>query len=77
MFRTKLTKRESMEALRDLGEPKCLHQVTLCFSGLKFAKMQLEFNRPIDRSEFKDLENYLLEQYRPIFKGLTKVIVHN
>jgi hypothetical protein len=75
MFRTKLTKRE--EALRDLDEPKYLHQVTLCFGGLKFAKIQLELNRPLDRSEFKDLENYLLEQYRPIFKGLIKVIVHN
>jgi len=75
MFRTELTRKE--EALRDLGEPKYFHQVTLCFGGLKFAKMRIKFNRPLDRSEFKDLENYLLEQYRPIFKGLTKVIVHN
>ena len=76
-FRTKLNKRESAEALKNLGKPKCSHQVTLCFGGLKFVRTQVELERVVFRDELKDLGEYILEQFKPIFKGLTKVIVHN
>jgi hypothetical protein len=76
-FRTELNKREKMEAIKNLGEPKIPHEVTLCFGGLKFVKAELELDRAISRSEIKKLEEYALEQFKPIFKGLTKVIVHN
>lgn len=76
-FRTELNKREKMEAFKNLGKPKILHQVTLCFGGMKFVKAELELDRAISRSEFKELEEYALEQFKPVFKGLTKVIVHN
>ena len=76
-FRTKLNKRECKEAVQNLGKPKCVHHLTLCFGGSKFVKAEMELERAISRSEFKELEEYALEQFKPIFKGLTKVIVHN
>jgi hypothetical protein len=76
-FRMELNKREKIEALKNLGKPKTSHQVTLCFGGLKFAKAQVELDRAVYRDEFKDLGEYILEQFKPMFNGLTKVIVHN
>jgi hypothetical protein len=76
-FRTELNKREKKEAFQNLGKPKCIHHLTLCFGGSKFVKTEMELERAISRSEFKELEEYILEQFKPIFKGLTKVIIHN
>lgn len=76
-FRTELNKREKKEAFQNLGKPKISHQVTLCFEGSKFVKAELKLERAISRSEFEELEEYALEQFSTIFKGLTKVIVHN
>ena len=56
---------------------KQLHQATLCFGGLKFAKLELEIDRAVSRSSLKKLEGKLLKQLKPTFKGLTRVIVHN
>jgi len=77
MFRTELNKRERREAFQNLGKPKCLHQITMCFGGLKFVKTHLELEREISRSEFGDLEEFLLENLKPKFKGITRVIVHH
>lgn len=76
-FRVELNKREKAEALKNLGKPRYSHQVTLCFGGIKFTRAQIELDRAIYRDEFKELGEYILEQFKPIFKGLTKVIVHN
>ena len=56
---------------------KQLHQVTLCFGGLKFAKLELELDKVMSRDKLKRLEGKLLKQLKPTFKGLTRVIVHN
>lgn len=76
-FRTKLNKRECKEAVQNLGKPKCVHHLTLCFGGMRFVKAELELDRAISRDEFIDLEEYAFKQFKPIFKDLTKVIVHN
>lgn len=76
-FRTELNKREKKEAIQNLGKPKLSHQVTLCFGGLRFVKAELELDRAISRDEIEDLEEYAFEQFKPVFKNLTKVIVHN
>ena len=76
-FRTKLNKRECKEAIQNLGKPKISHQVTLCFGNMRFVKAELELDRAISRDEIKDLEKYAFEQFKPVFKNLTKVIVHN
>jgi hypothetical protein len=76
-FRTELNKREKREALLNLGKPKVVHQITLCLGGLNFVKAELRLDRAIFRDEIKDLEEYAFKQFKPVFKNLVKVIIHN
>ena len=50
---------------------------TSSYLMLWYVKAELELDRAISRDEIKDLEKYAFEQFKPVFKNLTKVIVHN